>query len=105
MPLNMRIQNVLGKLLVMYIIFFFLLNLFLLIHIFSCEVCNKSFTTSIGLGNHNIRYHALEEDLIHACDQCPKKFARKNILELHKISHIPKEKWQYFCNVCPNKRA
>ncbi|TMW42587.1 hypothetical protein DOY81_012333 [Sarcophaga bullata] len=72
---------------------------------FRCEQCNKSFTTTCSLRTHNLSYHAPEEELLHSCDQCPRKFARRNLLELHKPIHIPKEEWSFFCTKCPTQKA
>ncbi|XP_005179367.1 transcription factor grauzone [Musca domestica] len=72
---------------------------------FKCNECNKSFTTTCGLRTHNLNYHAPEEERTYACDLCPKKFARQNLLELHKPSHIPREQWQFFCDKCPGPKA
>ncbi|XP_073813572.1 grauzone [Musca autumnalis] len=72
---------------------------------FKCNECNKSFTTTCGLRTHNLNYHAPEEERTFACDLCPKKFARQNLLELHKPSHIPREQWEFFCDKCPTRKA
>lgn len=72
---------------------------------FRCEQCNKSFTTTCSLRTHNLSYHAPEEELLHTCDSCPRKFARRNLLELHKPVHIPKEEWTFFCTKCPTQKA
>ncbi|XP_073813942.1 transcription factor grauzone-like [Musca autumnalis] len=72
---------------------------------FKCNECNKSFATTCALRVHNLNYHAPEEERTFACDLCPKKFARQNLLELHKPSHIPREQWQFFCDECPKRKS
>ncbi|XP_075168237.1 transcription factor grauzone-like [Haematobia irritans] len=72
---------------------------------FKCNECNKSFTTTCGLRTHNLNYHAPDEERTYICDLCPKKFARRNLLEMHKPSHIPRDQWQFFCTKCPEKKA
>ncbi|XP_037821305.1 transcription factor grauzone-like isoform X2 [Lucilia sericata] len=72
---------------------------------FRCEQCNKSFTTTCSLRTHNLSYHAPEEELLHSCESCPRKFARRNLLELHRPVHIPKEDWNFFCTKCPTQKA
>nr|XP_013118552.1 unnamed protein product [Stomoxys calcitrans] len=72
---------------------------------FKCNECNKSFTTTCGLRSHNLNYHAPDEERTYVCDLCPKKFARRNLLEMHKPSHIPKDQWQFFCTKCPSPKA
>ncbi|KAM7345523.1 transcription factor grauzone-like [Cochliomyia hominivorax] len=72
---------------------------------FSCNLCNKSFTTTGGLQKHNLKYHAPEEELTFACDLCPQKFARQHLLQLHKPSHIPREEWNFYCTKCPTEKV
>lgn len=74
-------------------------------NIYSCTECNKSFTTSYGLRIHNISYHSAEEERTHACEHCPKKFGRRNLLELHRQKHIPKDQWTIICTQCTNRTA
>ncbi|KAM7342169.1 transcription factor grauzone-like [Cochliomyia hominivorax] len=72
---------------------------------FRCEQCNKSFTTTCSLRTHNLSYHAPEEELLHSCESCPRKFARRNLLEQHRPVHIPKEQWTFLCTKCPTQKS
>lgn len=47
--------------------------------------------------------HPTEDELKFHCDQCPKKFAKKYMLEFHKGYHIPIHERKYVCEECPNK--
>ncbi|XP_017492002.1 PREDICTED: transcription factor grauzone-like isoform X2 [Rhagoletis zephyria] len=73
-------------------------------HFFKCQECQRVFSDSTTLRSHMISAHAPEEELNFACDQCPKKFSRKYLLELHRPSHVPKSEHAFVCDQCPSSR-
>ncbi|XP_014213913.1 zinc finger and SCAN domain-containing protein 21 [Copidosoma floridanum] len=55
-----------------------------------CNICNKTFKTSLQLLRHNRLKHAREEDITtrnFPCDLCPKRFADQNSLARHRRTH------------------
>ncbi|XP_037821307.1 transcription factor grauzone-like isoform X4 [Lucilia sericata] len=70
---------------------------------FRCNECNRSFTTTYGLRTHNLNHHAPEEKRIHACEFCPRRFGRRQLLEVHRQTHIPKEEWTITCTKCTTR--
>lgn len=72
---------------------------------FKCNECGKSFMNNSCLKDHYRQYHEPEENLPYACDQCPRRFSRKNLLEHHNAKHIPKTERSYFCEICEPTRA
>ncbi|KAM7342757.1 transcription factor grauzone-like isoform 2-T2 [Cochliomyia hominivorax] len=70
---------------------------------FRCNECNRSFTTTYGLRTHNINHHSPEEKRIHACEFCPRRFGRRQLLEVHRQTHIPKEEWTITCTKCTTR--
>ncbi|XP_058804818.1 zinc finger protein 135-like isoform X2 [Phymastichus coffea] len=56
-----------------------------------CDICNKSFKTSLQLLKHNRLKHAREEDITtrnFPCDLCPKRFSDQNSLARHRKIHM-----------------
>lgn len=51
-----------------------------------------------------LAHHAPEREKFFNCDLCPKKFARKSKMYLHRSSHIPINQRTFICDQCPNSR-
>ncbi|XP_036346539.1 transcription factor grauzone-like, partial [Rhagoletis pomonella] len=71
---------------------------------FKCQECLKIFSDRYTLKSHMITTHAPEEELTFACDQCPKKYSRQKLLDLHLASHVPMSERTFICDQCPNSR-
>ncbi|XP_067634180.1 transcription factor grauzone isoform X2 [Eurosta solidaginis] len=71
---------------------------------FKCKECQKVFADRYTLKSHTISAHAPDGELQFSCDQCPKKFPRKHLLEQHVGSHVPMEERTFICDQCPNSR-
>ncbi|XP_023158554.1 transcription factor grauzone [Ceratitis capitata] len=71
---------------------------------FKCKECQKVFTEKATLSRHMIEAHTPEEELNFHCDRCPKRFALRKKLEIHKNSHVPMAERTFICNQCPNSR-
>lgn len=54
---------------------------------FICPICDKKFGQLVGLNKHISCFHYNERNF--KCDQCPKEYSTKDLLENHKISHLP----------------
>ncbi|XP_033214604.1 zinc finger protein 311-like isoform X2 [Belonocnema kinseyi] len=55
-----------------------------------CDICNKTFKTSLQLLKHNRLKHAREEDITtrnFPCDLCPKRYPDQNSLARHRKTH------------------
>ncbi|KAJ8681518.1 hypothetical protein QAD02_017310 [Eretmocerus hayati] len=62
-----------------------------------CDICNKSFKTSLQLLKHNRLKHAREEDITtrnFPCDLCPKRFSDQNSLARHRKVHTEARPFQ-----------
>ncbi|CAH1722643.1 unnamed protein product [Aphis gossypii] len=60
-----------------------------------CEVCGRTFKSSMGLNIHR-RYHNGSRDF--ACKSCDKSFLNKSTLREHEISHMEVKPFQ--CHIC-----
>lgn len=60
-----------------------------------CEVCGRTFKSSMGLNIHR-RYHNGSRDF--ACGSCDKSFLNKSTLREHEISHMDVKPFQ--CHIC-----
>lgn len=60
-----------------------------------CEVCGRTFKSSMGLNIHR-RYHNGSRDF--ACESCDKSFLNKSTLREHEISHMDVKPFQ--CHIC-----
>lgn len=40
---------------------------------------------------------------VHRCDKCEKTFHRKSLLNLHVMSHVPKEEQPFVCCKCARR--
>ncbi|KAF0772797.1 zinc finger protein 91-like [Aphis craccivora] len=60
-----------------------------------CEVCGRTFKSSMGLNIHR-RYHNGSRDF--ACNSCNKSFLNKSTLREHEISHMEVKPFQ--CHIC-----
>jgi len=60
-----------------------------------CEVCGRTFKSSMGLNIHR-RYHNGSRDF--ACGSCDKSFLNKSTLREHEISHMEVKPFQ--CHIC-----
>ncbi|XP_017491877.1 PREDICTED: transcription factor grauzone-like [Rhagoletis zephyria] len=69
--------------------------------IFKCQACHKICADQKALSQHVANCHA---DKIFSCDLCPKKFARKRRLEIHRNIHTPMNERNFICEQCPNRR-
>ncbi|XP_036331072.1 transcription factor grauzone-like [Rhagoletis pomonella] len=69
-----------------------------------CQECQKDFNDLGTLSRHMLDHHAPEKDQIFICDVCPKKFARKVRLDLHRSTHVPMNERTFICDQCPNSR-
>jgi len=72
---------------------------------FRCKECKKVFSDTNVLKTHWLSVHAPEEELIFACDKCPRKFSRKHFLDTHLTLHISDNESSYFCEDCPERKA
>lgn len=72
---------------------------------FKCSECGKTFINNSGLKDHFMKHHEPEENLPYGCDECPRRFSRKNLLAHHKAKHIPKMERKHFCQICVPPRA
>ncbi|XP_003424524.1 zinc finger protein 394 isoform X1 [Nasonia vitripennis] len=62
-----------------------------------CNICNKTFKTSLQLLKHNRLKHAREEDITtrnFPCDLCPKRFTDQNSLARHRKTHTEARPFQ-----------
>lgn len=60
-----------------------------------CEVCGRTFKSSMGLNIHR-RYHNGSRNF--ACKSCDKSFLNKSTLKEHEISHMDVKPFQ--CHIC-----
>lgn len=72
---------------------------------FKCQECGKTFINNSGLKDHFMKHHEPEENLPYGCDECPRRFSRKNLLAHHKAKHIPKTERSHFCKICNPPKA
>lgn len=72
---------------------------------FKCSECGKTFINNSGLKDHFMKHHEPEENLPYGCDECPRRFSRKNLLAHHKAKHIPKTERSHFCEICQPAKA
>ncbi|XP_075166483.1 uncharacterized protein LOC142238666 isoform X2 [Haematobia irritans] len=72
---------------------------------FKCNECGKTFINKSGLRDHYVHNHEPEENLSFACDECPRRFSRKNLLEHHKSKHVPEIERSYYCETCVPRKA
>lgn len=72
---------------------------------FKCQECGKTFINNSGLKDHFMKHHEPEENLPYGCDECPRRFSRKNLLAHHKAKHIPKTERSHFCQICSPRKA
>ncbi|XP_037821318.1 transcription factor grauzone-like [Lucilia sericata] len=72
---------------------------------FKCQICGKTFINNSGLKDHFMKHHEPEENLPYGCDECPRRFSRKNLLAHHKAKHIPKTERSHFCEICQPPKA
>ncbi|XP_037821317.1 transcription factor grauzone-like isoform X2 [Lucilia sericata] len=72
---------------------------------FKCQICGKTFINNCGLKDHIMNHHEPEENLPFGCDECPRRFSRRKVLERHKAKHIPKAERSHFCEICQPPKA
>lgn len=63
------------------------------------DCCGQRFTRRYKLYNHIMGHLKMG----HLCDQCPKKFASRSGLELHKESHLSDDQKPFECKVCAKR--
>uniref|UniRef100_A0A6P4EWR3 LOW QUALITY PROTEIN: transcription factor grauzone-like n=1 Tax=Drosophila rhopaloa TaxID=1041015 RepID=A0A6P4EWR3_DRORH len=54
---------------------------------------------------HWLVHHVPDEDCDFQCEDCGKRFSRRNLLELHKGSHVPVNERKFICPHCPKHNA
>lgn len=64
------------------------------------DCCGQRFTRRYKLYNHVVSHI---NPLGHMCDECPKKFATRYGLDMHKESHMPEEEKHFQCNICSKR--
>jgi len=68
---------------------------------FTCELCNKVFSTSQSLKQHKQQSHVIENKELFSCAECGKSFTKKNNLKTHiRSAH---EGVTFDCEVCGSK--
>lgn len=67
------------------------------IHKFVCLICKKAFSSHSGFYSHNRLHHGQEQDL-HKCKICDKKFECVSRLKIHERSHSTSR--AFTCPVC-----
>ncbi|XP_059224596.1 transcription factor grauzone isoform X2 [Stomoxys calcitrans] len=72
---------------------------------FKCNECGRTFINKSALRDHYKQYHEPEENLPFACDVCPRRFCRKNLLEHHKSKHVPVKERSHYCEICNPPRT
>lgn len=75
------------------------------VNMFTCDTCQKGFTTQIGLNIHNKLAH-MKSPRPFPCDVCGKIFKDFQNHQVHQRTHLPdEEKFCHECNVCGKKLA
>lgn len=64
------------------------------------DCCGQRFTRRYKLYNHVVGH---VNPSAHLCDQCPKKFATRYGLDMHKESHLPEDERPFACTVCAKR--
>ncbi|XP_062132263.1 transcription factor grauzone [Drosophila sulfurigaster albostrigata] len=70
-----------------------------------CKDCGKVFANSSVLRAHWLVHHVPDDECDFQCDECGKRFSRRNHLELHKGSHVPANERKFICPQCPKHNA
>ncbi|XP_036339544.1 transcription factor grauzone-like [Rhagoletis pomonella] len=66
---------------------------------FKCAICNKQLKSRNNYKNHMNTRHPDEEKLLYQCKSCPRKFAKRYILDYHlKYNHQPER--NHICKTC-----
>lgn len=63
-------------------------------------VCGKDLVTRTSIIEHRSKH---TDSTIYRCDKCEKTFHRKSLLNLHVMSHVPKEEQPYVCCKCARR--
>ncbi|XP_046544547.1 zinc finger protein 728-like [Haliotis rubra] len=67
---------------------------------FKCRICSKAFESEVLLEKHQKRH---SDDRPFPCGVCDKSFFSRQVMEKHSSQHIPRDRWEYECEVCKKK--
>ena len=67
---------------------------------FTCDICQKKWTTKLNLKVHVQRHEAVKP---YVCSECPKRFCTATELRLHHSGHLGYK--QFSCGLCDTQFA
>ncbi|XP_030382299.1 transcription factor grauzone-like [Scaptodrosophila lebanonensis] len=66
---------------------------------FSCKPCHKNFLNRNSQDMHMLRFHSEQQELVHQCEVCEARFAKKFLLTMHLKGHKGTERPEA-CETC-----